>query len=146
MSNTSGLPEPLVDPARIRPPWHGTPGWALFHGPAFNDGDRAVRKATPESFPGTGLDAQLRQAGVAAVALRGHATEFRVGTPPRRAAAAQIVAHHNATLPEVSSFDRKVRAVPAADTRFRHALWKGAGMSGHERRRCRPAASWPRIP
>lgn len=119
---------------------HGTLGWALFRGLAFKDGDRAVRKTTPDSFLGTGLDAQLRQAGVSTVAICGYATEFCVDTTTRRAAAlgfqvmlvadghtthdkahadaAQIVAHHNATLPEISSFDRKIRAVPAGEVRF----------------------------
>ena len=119
---------------------HGSLGWALFHGLAFKDGDRAVRKTTPDSFLGTGLDAQLRQAGVAKVAICGYATEFCVDTTTRSAAAlgfevmlvadghtthdkahadaAQIVAHHNATLPEITSFDRKIRAVPAGQVRF----------------------------
>lgn len=119
---------------------HGSPGWALFHGLAFKDGDRAVRKTTTDSFLGTGLDAQLRQAGISTVAVCGYATEFCVDTATRRAAAlgfevmlvadghathdkahadaAQIVAHHNATLPEITSFGRRIRAVTAGEVGF----------------------------
>ena len=117
-----------------------TPGWEIDPEVAPAPGDTVIEKTTPDSFLGTGLDAQLRQAGVAKVAICGYATEFCVDTTTRRAAAlgfevmlvadghtthdkahadaAQIVAHHNATLPEITSFDRKIRAVPAGQVRF----------------------------
>jgi nicotinamidase-related amidase len=125
---------------KAEPLRQGSPGWALYHGLEFKQGDQTVFKTTPDSYLGTGLDERLRQAGVATVVICGYATEFCVDTTTRRSAAlgydvmlvadghtthdkahadaAQIVAHHNATLPDITSFGPKIRAVPAAEVRF----------------------------
>ena len=112
---------------------HGTPGWALERRINVSDGDLKIRKTTPDSFLRTDLELTLKTLGVRRVVIGGYATEFCVDTTTRRAAAlgydvviaadahtthdkphmsaAQIRAHHNATLPEISSFGSKIVAM-----------------------------------
>ncbi|MEN4921838.1 cysteine hydrolase family protein [Achromobacter spanius] len=116
---------------------HGEPGWALDARLTPADGDIRIRKTTPDSFLRTGLGQALADAGVTQLVVCGYATEFCVDTTVRRAAGlglpvtlaadahtthdkphaagALIRAHHNATLPAISSFGVKIAAVPAAD-------------------------------
>ncbi|QVQ27419.1 cysteine hydrolase family protein [Achromobacter deleyi] len=116
---------------------HGEPGWELDMRLTPADGDIRVRKTTPDSFLRTGLGQALADAGVTRLVVCGYATEFCVDTTVRRAAGlgmpvtlaadahtthdkphasgARIRAHHNATLPAISSFGVKIAAVPAAD-------------------------------
>ena len=115
---------------------HGEPGWELDTRLEPAEGDIRVRKTTPDSFLRTGLGQALADAGVTELVVCGYATEFCVDTTVRRAAGlgmpvtlaadahtthdtphasgAQIRAHHNATLPAISSFGVKITAVPAA--------------------------------
>ena len=115
-------------------------GWALHPGLRVVEGDHRIRKATPDSFLRTGLDEVLSFCGVEGVVLCGYATEFCVDTTTRSAAAhgyhvvlasdahtthdkahadaAQIRAHHNATLPAIRSFGVDIRALPAAEIAF----------------------------
>jgi nicotinamidase-related amidase len=119
---------------------HGSDGWALEPGLQIRDGDRFVRKTTPDSFLRTDLQAQLQELGVDRVLISGYATEFCVDTTVRSAAAlgyavilvadahtthdkahadaAKIRAHHNATLPMITSFGPVIRAEPAAAIDF----------------------------
>lgn len=115
-------------------------GWALHPGLRVVEGDHRIRKTTPDSFLRTGLDEVLSFCGVEGVVLCGYATEFCVDTTTRSAAAhgyhvvlasdahtthdkphadaAQICAHHNATLPAIRSFGVGIRALPAAEIAF----------------------------
>jgi nicotinamidase-related amidase len=114
-----------------------TPGWALACELQVHDTDIRVRKTTPDSFHKTGLADILAAHGVSHVVICGYATEFCIDTTTRRAAtlgygvtlaadahtthdkphadAATIRAHHNATLPAMSSFGPKIVAQTCAD-------------------------------
>ncbi|HAP26287.1 MAG TPA: cysteine hydrolase [Achromobacter sp.] len=116
---------------------HGGPGWDLDMRLATDPTDLRVRKTTPDSFLRTELAQVLADRGVTHLVVCGYATEFCVDTSVRRAAGlglavtlaadahtthdkphadgGQIRAHHNATLPAISSFGVKIAAVPAAD-------------------------------
>ena len=115
---------------------HGTPAWQLASGLHTQTGDRFVRKTTPDSFLRTGLHELLQSHGVTDLIICGMHTEFCVDTTTRRAlalgypvtlvedghtsagnavlTAPQVIAHHNATLTNISSFGPRVRTVPAA--------------------------------
>ncbi|WMD21222.1 cysteine hydrolase family protein [Achromobacter seleniivolatilans] len=119
---------------------HGQPGWELDPRLTPAQGDLRVRKTTPDSFLRTALGQTLSDAGVTHLVICGYATEFCVDTTVRRAAGlglpvtlaadahtthdkphapgGQIRAHHNATLPAISSFGVKIEAIPAADIIF----------------------------
>ncbi|MGO1073524.1 isochorismatase family protein [Lysobacter sp. CA199] len=121
---------------------HGGDGWGLDPRLQVGDGDRFVRKTTPDSFLRTDLQAQLRELEADHVLIAGYASEFCVDTTVRSAAAlgypvtliadghtthdkphadaAQIRAHHNATLSNVRSFGPVIRAVDAAAVDFAH--------------------------
>jgi len=96
-----------------------------------------VRKTTPDSFLGTPLQDLLDARGVQRLVVCGMHTEFCVDTTTRRALAlgypvllvadahtsagndalapAQVIAHHNATLTQITSFGPRVTAVRAAN-------------------------------
>ncbi|GGD44711.1 cysteine hydrolase family protein [Pseudoxanthomonas indica] len=115
-------------------------GWQLDARLQLDASDRRLRKTTPDSFLRTGLDEVLAFLGVQELIICGYASEFCVDTTTRSAAAhgyavilaadahtthdkahasaAQIRQHHNATLPEITSFGPRIRAVPAADIAF----------------------------
>ncbi|MGS1077988.1 cysteine hydrolase family protein [Pseudoxanthomonas beigongshangi] len=112
-----------------------SPAWQLDPRLEVDAADRRIRKSTPDSFLRTGLDEVLAFLGVQELVLCGYATEFCVDTTTRSAAAhgyavtlaadahtthdkahasaAQIRTHHNATLPDITSFGPRIRAVPA---------------------------------
>ena len=114
---------------------HGTPAWQLAHGLQTQPGDQFVRKTTPDSFFKTGLQALLQAEGVTELVICGMHTEFCVDTTTRRSLALgypvllvedghtsagnavltpqQVIAHHNATLTNISSFGPRVRTVPS---------------------------------
>lgn len=118
----------------------GSEGWQLERHLRVEAGDRRVRKTTPDSFLGTDLAEVLADHGARCLVLCGYATEFCVDTTTRRAAAlgyevvlaadahtthdkphadaAQIRAHHNATLPAITSFGPTIRALPAQSIVF----------------------------
>lgn len=118
----------------------GSTGWQLEGRLQVQPGDLYVRKTTPDSFLRTELEPLLRKAGVQQLVVCGYASEFCVDTTVRRAAAlgfavvlaadahtthdkphasaAQIRAHHNATLPELTSFGPRIAARPAAQIAF----------------------------
>ena len=92
-----------------------------------------MRKTTPDSFLSTNLEALLKQHQIEHLIVCGYASEFCVDTTVRRgaalgysmslvsdahtthdkphASAEQIRVHHNATLPNISSFGVKIAAV-----------------------------------
>jgi nicotinamidase-related amidase len=122
---------------------HGSPGWQLADGLHVQADDRFVRKTTPDSFLRTGLQAVLDGLGVRQLVIAGYASEFCVDTTTRRAAAlgygvtlasdahttldkphasgALIRAHENATLPHLTSFGARIRALPADRVQFKRA-------------------------
>jgi nicotinamidase-related amidase len=111
-------------------------GWQLDRRLTVTPEDVRLRKTSPDSFHHTALQEILTAWGVNHVAICGYASEFCVDTTVRRAAAlgfavtlvsdghtthdkahlsaAQITAHHNATLPDITSFGPEIRLAPAA--------------------------------
>lgn len=119
---------------------HGSEAWDLLAGLHAEAGDHRIRKSTPDSFLRTGLDEVLSFLGVEELVICGYATEFCVDTTTRSAAAhgyavtlaadahtthdkphasaMQIRAHHNATLPDITSFGPRIRALDAGEIAF----------------------------
>ena len=115
----------------------GSDAWQLAHGLHVEPADLRIRKTTPDSFLRTDLQDVLHQHGVTHLIICGMHTEFCVDTTTRRAlalgypvvlvadahtsagnahlSAAQVIAHHNATLTNISSFGPRVRAVLVGD-------------------------------
>jgi nicotinamidase-related amidase len=120
---------------------YGTPGWQLATGLQADAPDLRVRKTTPDSFLRTPLADLLAQHRVNGLVVCGMHTEFCVDTTTRRALALgypvvlvadahtsagnahltpqQVVAHHNATLCNISSFGPRVRARAAEQIDFK---------------------------
>ena len=104
----------------------GTGGWKLERRLHVEEGDRTVRKSTPDSFLGTDLDELLRSLDISRLIVCGYASEGCVDTTVRRAAAlgyevtiagdahttndrphaaaALIREHHNVVLSDLTSF------------------------------------------
>ncbi len=136
----AGMPVVFVQHERAGDLEAESSGWALHPALRVVEGDHRIRKTTPDSFLRTGLDEVLSFCGVEGVVLCGYATEFCVDTTTRSAAAhgyhvvlaadahtthdkahadaAQIRAHHNATLPAIRSFGVGIRALPASEIAF----------------------------
>ncbi len=115
-------------------------GWQLVEGLQLAEDDLLVRKTTPDSFLRTDLHQLLQQRQINRLVIAGYASEFCVDTSVRSAAAhgyavdlvadshtthdkphlpaAQIRAHHNATLAAVRSFGVPIRPVAAAEVVF----------------------------
>jgi nicotinamidase-related amidase len=118
----------------------GTAGWQLDERLATAPGAIRVRKRTPDSFHRTELQALLETRGTQRLIVCGLQSEFCVDSTVRRAlalgypvelvadghstfdngvlAAAQISAHHNTTLAQMSSFGPRVTVTPASDLRI----------------------------
>lgn len=116
---------------------YNTSGWKLQQDLTVLEGDLFVRKTTPDSFLRTELQSVLRAHQVDHLIVCGYASEFCVDTTVRSAAglgysvdlvsdahtthdkehatADWIRRHHNCTLPDVTSFGVKIRAVATAD-------------------------------
>ncbi|HEX5739364.1 MAG TPA: cysteine hydrolase family protein [Hydrogenophaga sp.] len=119
---------------------HGSREWQLPEGLLALPTDGYVRKTTPDSFLRTKLQERLETQGVKRLVVCGMHTEFCVDTTTRRAlalgypvtlvadghssagnavlSAAQVIAHHNATLSNISSFGPRVNTVPGSDIRW----------------------------
>lgn len=119
---------------------YGTEDWQLAGGLVSQPTDWYVRKTTPDSFLRTDLGHLLSEKGIDQLIICGMHTEFCVDTTTRRAlalgypvtligdahtsagnaaiSAAQVIAHHNATLSNISSFGPRVTIVSAADIQF----------------------------
>lgn len=115
-------------------------GWQLAAGLHCADSDLRMAKTATDAFRRTPLDAQLRARQVDHLVICGLQSDFCVDTTTRRAlalgypvtlvadghstvdngvlSAAQISAHHNVTLSNISSFGPRARAVPAAGISF----------------------------
>jgi len=112
---------------------HGTREWQLAKGLMCRPGDLRVRKTTPDAFLRTDLQDLLSARDVDSLIVCGMHTEFCIDTTTRRAlalgypvtlmadghtsagnavlSASQVIAHHNATLTNISSFGPRATAV-----------------------------------
>ena len=119
---------------------YGTEGWKLADGLEALPTDIYVRKKATDSFHQTELQTVLQARGMKRLIICGMQSEFCVDTTTRRAlalgypvvlvadghstlnnsvlSAAQISAHHNETLANITSFGPRVEAVPANDVRI----------------------------
>ena len=115
---------------------HGHDGWQLDRRLDVQPQDLRLRKTACDSFHRTALKDELQARDVARLIVGGLQTEFCVDSTVRGAlaagypvvlladghstvdngvlAAAQIVAHHNATLAHVGSFGPRVQVLPTA--------------------------------
>jgi len=116
---------------------YATEGWNLAAGLDVQPTDIYVRKKASDSFHNTDLQAILQAREVRKLAICGLQSEFCVDTTTRRAlalgypvtlvsdahstmnnsvlSAAQITAHHNETLANLTSFGPRVVAVPSSE-------------------------------
>ncbi len=119
---------------------HGTPAWQLANALEVLPSDIKVRKTTPDAFLRTGLEELLRTHDVQKLIICGMHSEFCVDTSVRRAlslgfpvvlvadghtsagnvaiSAAQVIAHENATLTNISSFGPRAVAIASAQVDF----------------------------
>jgi nicotinamidase-related amidase len=119
---------------------HGSAAWQLANGLEVQPADLRIRKTTPDSFLRTDLESTLRDRNINQVVVCGMHSEFCVDTTTRRAlalgwpvllvsdahtsagnaaiSAQQVIAHHNATLTNISSFGPRVRAVTSEQIAF----------------------------
>jgi nicotinamidase-related amidase len=115
---------------------HGCADWQLAAGLEVHPSDHRIRKTTPDAFLGTELQSLLDTQQVRRLVVCGMHTEFCIDTTTRKALALgypvvlvadahtsagnealspqQVIAHHNATLTNISSFGPRVTAVTAA--------------------------------
>ena len=118
----------------------GSEGWQLAETLAALPGDIRVRKTTPDSFHKTELYQGLQERGIERLVVCGLQSDFCVDTTVRRAlalgyevvlvadahstldngvlSAAQIIAHHNITLGNMTSFGVRAAVVPAEAVRI----------------------------
>ena len=141
MARKAGAPVVVIQHESEGAPFeYATPGWKLAEGLQVVPTDTFVRKRATDSFHNTALQAVLQARGVTHLVICGLQSEFCVDTTTRRAlalgypvtlvsdghstmdngvlSAAQISAHHNVTLANITSFGPRVRAVPASEVRF----------------------------
>lgn len=126
----------------------GTDGWKLAEGLEVLPADILMRKKATDSFHQTELHALLQERSIQDLVICGLQSEFCVDTTTRRAlalgypvvlvadghstldntilSAAQISAHHNETLANISSFGPRVKAIPASDVRVEAQQQAGA--------------------
>jgi nicotinamidase-related amidase len=119
---------------------HGSSTWELAQGLDVQAQDLRIQKTTPDSFLHTTLESVLRERGVTNLVICGMHTEFCVDTTTRRAMALgfsvtlisdahstmgnsaitpeQVIAHHNATLPNIKSFGPRVTLATAESVSF----------------------------
>lgn len=115
---------------------HDSAAWQLAQGLETASFDFRLRKTTPDAFLRTGLERLLKSRDVTELVICGLHTEFCVDTSCRRAlalglpvtlvsdghssagnaaiTAEQVIAHHNLTLANISSFGPRVTLVDAA--------------------------------
>ena len=118
----------------------GSDAWRFARGLHIESRDTVLRKTTPDAFLRTELHELLTSWQVDHVVICGYACEFCVDTTTRRAAAlgyrvtlaadahtthdkphataAQIRAHENATLADLTSFGPAILATPSAAITF----------------------------
>jgi nicotinamidase-related amidase len=116
------------------------PGWPLAEGLQVEGIDSVVAKRTPDAFHQTALQGLLQHRGIEHLVICGLQSDFCVDTTTRRAlalgypvtllsdghstldngvlSAAQISAHHTATLANITGFGPRVTPVTAAALRI----------------------------
>jgi nicotinamidase-related amidase len=119
---------------------YGTDAWQLAAGLKVVADDLKVRKTTPDSFLRTNLEEALRSLQIEKLVVCGMHSEFCVDTTTRKAlalgfpvvlvsdahtsagnaaiSAEQVIAHHNATLTNISSFGPRAIAVRSESLSF----------------------------
>ena len=117
----------------------GTDGWKLAKGLETSPTDIFLRKKATDSFHQTELHALLQEKGTVSLVICGLQSDFCVDTTTRRAlalgypvvliadghstldnrvlSAAEISAHHNETLTNITSFGPRVRSISANEFR-----------------------------
>lgn len=112
-------------------------GWSLATGLEHQSTDFSIRKSSPDSFLRTNLKALLDEHAIEHLIICGYATEFCVDTTVRKAASLgysiELVAdahtthdkphasaqwireHHNMILPQLTSFDVSIKALPTSE-------------------------------
>ncbi|WP_299527830.1 isochorismatase family cysteine hydrolase [uncultured Streptomyces sp.] len=122
----------------------GTAPWQVVPELAPTPYESVLRKDSPDSFLGTGLDRLLRDSGITEVVVTGFATEICVDTTARQALShgydlvlvadghttsvrpaagayatpARSVAHHNEIFRNLAFPHRTVRVLPASEVPF----------------------------
>ena len=140
-ARTAGAPVVIIQhESRSGPFSYGSPGWQLAPALHTTTGDTLLRKTATDSFHRTELDALLKGKGVSELVICGMQSDFCVDTTTRRAlalgypvvlvsdghttldnthlSAVQIIAHHNETLANITSFGPVVRLERAQDMSF----------------------------
>ena len=119
---------------------HGSEGWQLAPALQTDATDTFLRKTATDSFHKTELDALLKSARIKELVICGIQSDFCVDTTTRRAlalgypgvlvsdghttldnthlTAAQIIAHHNETLSNITSFGPRIRLQRAHEIGF----------------------------
>jgi nicotinamidase-related amidase len=141
MARSAGAPVIMIQHESLGGPLDfGTDGWQLAEGLVVEATDILLRKKATDSFHQTELHTLLQDRGVKDLIICGLQSEFCVDTTTRRAlalgypvvlvadghstldnavlSAAQISAHHNETLANISSFGPRARAVSAREVRI----------------------------
>ena len=140
-ARVSGIPVVLIQHEQVSTILeYGTEGWQLQSDLIVSDHDIFIRKTTPDSFLETNLEEVLNKIGATNLLVCGYASEFCVDTTIRRAGglgysveliadahtthdkehatAQQIREHHNATLPNITSFGVSISIINASDVTF----------------------------
>jgi nicotinamidase-related amidase len=119
---------------------HGSAEWQLADGLEVDAADIIIRKTTPDAFLRTDLHTTLEARSIDTLVVCGMHSEFCVDTTTRRAlafgfpvvlvsdahtsagnaaiSAQLVIAHHNATLTNITSFGPRVRAISAEALRL----------------------------
>lgn len=139
-ARTAGAPVVLIQHEDDGPLQFGTDGWQLAEGLSKLPGDIRLRKMTTDSFHHTDLNRLLQERGITNLVICGLQSEFCIDTTVRRAvalgyqvvlvtdahstmdngvlSAAQISAHHNATLANITSLEQRVTPALAGEVRI----------------------------
>lgn len=140
-ARTAGVPVVFVQHERDGSPLqHGSEKWRIDPRLVVEPQDVILRKTTPDCFLRTDLSNLLEKWRTERIFICGYASEFCVDTTTRRAAAlgfpvilvsdahtthskghasgAEIRAHHNATLPNLTSFGPVIKAQVAEAISF----------------------------
>ena len=128
--------------ASFEPMMKDQPGWKIHPAIAPQSSDTVIEKQASDAFYRTQLKNTLRSLDIDTVLVTGMQTEYCVDATARSAlshefnvllisdchttgnavlTAEQIIAHHNATLPNVVHPSSAIRAVPCAEVAFHDA-------------------------
>jgi len=140
-AHAAGLPIFLIQHEEPEGPLqYGAPGWQLDGRLTVWPDDLHLRKTATDAFHQTALHAQLKERKIDRVVICGLQSEFCIDSTVRGAlahgypvtlvadahstidngviSAAQISAHHNATLRNLGAYGPRVTVLPAAEVSF----------------------------